>query len=76
MAIQPRNPRPRSTPRRDPTQSDRSLHGQRLGAGRDEPFDVAVCIRAYEYVNDIERALAEARRVLRPDGRLLLLNTA
>jgi arsenite methyltransferase len=41
----------------------------------DEHFDAAVCTQVYEYVDDVGTALAEARRVLRPGGRLLVLDT-
>jgi arsenite methyltransferase len=41
----------------------------------DRHFDVAVCTQVYEYVQDTAAALAEARRVLRTGGRLLVLDT-
>jgi SAM-dependent methyltransferase len=41
----------------------------------DGAFDAAVCTQVYEYVDDIPAALAEARRVLRPGGRLVVLDT-
>lgn len=38
-------------------------------------FDVAISTQVLEYVRDVEVALAELYRVLRPGGRLLLLDT-
>jgi SAM-dependent methyltransferase len=41
----------------------------------DDMFDLAVSTQVMEYVPDVAAALAEAYRVLRPGGRLLLLDT-
>ncbi len=38
-------------------------------------FDFVVASQVYEYVADIEQALAEAWRVLRPGGRLIVIDT-
>ena len=41
----------------------------------DSAFDVAVSIQVYEYVADLPTALVELHRVLRPGGRVLILDT-
>lgn len=39
---------------------------------KDDSFDLVVCFEAIEHVEDPEQALDELRRVLRPDGILLI----
>jgi arsenite methyltransferase len=41
----------------------------------DESFDVVVCTQVAEYVPDVDRALSEAFRVLKPGGRTIFVAT-
>ncbi len=45
------------------------------GSLPDGPFDAIVCTQVLEYVADVPAALAEFARVLRPGGRVLVLDT-
>jgi ubiquinone/menaquinone biosynthesis C-methylase UbiE len=38
-------------------------------------FDFVTAVQVYEYLADVERGLAEAHRVLKPQGRLAVLDT-
>jgi ubiquinone/menaquinone biosynthesis C-methylase UbiE len=41
----------------------------------DRCFDVAICAQVLEYVPDADRGLREMHRVLKPDGRALIVDT-
>ncbi len=41
----------------------------------EETFDAVLSTQVYEYVSDIAAALAQAHRVLRPGGRIVILDT-
>jgi arsenite methyltransferase len=41
----------------------------------DDAFDAAVSTQVYEYIADVPAALAELHRVIRPGGRVLILDT-
>jgi SAM-dependent methyltransferase len=41
----------------------------------DASFDIALATQVYEYVEDIDAALVELARVVRPGGRVLLVDT-
>jgi ubiquinone/menaquinone biosynthesis C-methylase UbiE len=41
----------------------------------DSEFDIGISVQVYEYIDDIEAALAELYRVLRPGGRAVIIST-
>jgi arsenite methyltransferase len=41
----------------------------------DEEVDLAVSVQVFEYVDDVEAALAEMHRVMRPGGRAVIVST-
>lgn len=41
----------------------------------DDSFDAAVSTQVYEYVEDVDKALSELHRVLKPRGRAVILDT-
>jgi arsenite methyltransferase len=64
-----RSPRPRSAPLEFHQGDANMLPFQ------DDSFDVVTVTQVYEYVEDMAGALAEAHRVVRPGGRMLVLDT-
>lgn len=65
--------------RRAKVQGGPEVELELAGAGRiphgAESFDVVVSTQVFEYLDDVPRALYEIRRVLRPAGRVVLLDT-
>lgn len=49
----------------------RAGDAQALGEFEDERFDVVLCMEVFDHLPDLGAALREARRVLRPGGRLV-----